>query len=47
MKNKNLLINNSACLWKNSFNFFILAKEYKYALDTCINNAVEEIKKNK
>ena len=40
-------INNSACLWKNSFNFYISAQEYKYALDACINYAVEEIKKNK
>jgi hypothetical protein len=39
-------INNSLCLWKDAYNFFISAKEYKSALDACINYAVEHIKKN-
>ena len=38
-------IYNSLCLWKNAYNCFISAKEYKYALDSCINYAVEDIKK--
>jgi hypothetical protein len=38
--------NISLCLWKNAYNCFISAKEYKYALDTCINYAVEHIKEN-
>ena len=39
-------IYNSLCLWKNAYNCFISAKEYKYALDACINYAVAEIKNN-
>ena len=37
-------IYNSQCLWKNAYNCFISAKEYKYALDACINYAIAEIK---
>ena len=36
---------NNLCLWKNAYNYFVSAKEYKYALDACINYAVEEMKK--
>ena len=39
-------IYNSLCLWKNAYNCFISAKEYKYALEACINYAVAEIKNN-
>ena len=39
-------IYNSLCEWKNAYNSFISAKEYKYALDACINYAVAEIKNN-
>ena len=38
-------VNNSLCLWKDAYNCFISAREYKYALDACINYAVEHIKK--
>ena len=37
-------IYNSLCLWKNAYNCFISAKEYKFALDACINYAIGEIK---
>ena len=37
-------INNSLCSWKNAYNNFISAKEYKYALDACINYGMEQIK---
>ena len=39
-------IYNSLCLWKNAYNCFISSKEYKYALDACINYAIAEIKNN-
>jgi hypothetical protein len=37
-------INNSLCHWKNAYNCFISSKEYKYALDACINYAISLIK---
>ena len=37
-------INNSLCQWKNAYNCFISSKEYKYALDACINYAISLIK---
>ena len=40
-------IHNSLSLWKESFNDFISAKNYKLALDACANYAVEHIKKYK
>ena len=36
---------NSLCLWKSAYNCFVSAKEFKYALDACINYAVAEMKK--
>jgi len=44
---KNLLlgyINNSLCQWKEAYNYFISAKEYKYALDACVNYGMELMK---
>ena len=38
-------INNSLCSWKSAYNNFISAKEYKYALDACINYGMEHMKK--
>lgn len=35
---------NNLGLWKNGFNCFVSAKKYKYALDACINYAIEEMK---
>ena len=38
-------INNSLSLWKEAYNNFISAKQYKLALISCCNYAVEHIKK--
>ena len=35
---------NSLCQWKNAYNSFMASKEYKYALDACINYAISLIK---
>lgn len=37
-------INNSLCSWKNAYNYFISAKEYKFSLDACINYGMEHMK---
>jgi len=44
---KNLLlgyINNSLCSWKEAYNYFISAKEYKYALYACVNYGLDLMK---
>ena len=48
-KQKNTIlayINNSLCDWKNAYNYYMSAKEYKFALDSCINFAISDIKQN-
>ena len=39
--------NNSLCLWKEAFNYFISARKYKTALDSLCNYAIEHLKKYK